>query len=111
MKKGKWLKNLIIVLVFLFLFAPIFILVLYSFNQSKMNVLFTGFTLKWYKELFHNSDLIEAFLNTIIIAFTSTIISTIIGTISAVGLYKYNFKGKKLINGLVYIPIVIPEIV
>ena len=111
MKKGKWLKNLIIILVFLFLFAPIFVLVLYSFNQSKMNVVFTGFTFKWYKELFHNTDLIEAFLNTLIIAFTSTIISTVIGTISAVGLYKYNFKGKKLINGLVYIPIVIPEIV
>lgn len=111
MKKGRWLKNLIIILVFLFLFAPIFVLVLYSFNQSKMNVVFTGFTFKWYQELFQNTDLIEAFVNTLIIAFTSTAISTIIGTISAVGLYKYNFPGKKFINGLVYIPIVIPEIV
>ncbi len=111
MKKGKWLKNLIIILVFLFLFAPIFVLVLYSFNQSKMNVIFTGFTFKWYGELFKNTDLLDAFFNTLIIAFTSTFVSTIIGTISAVGLYKYNFPGKRLINGLIYIPIVIPEIV
>ena len=111
MKKGKILKNLVIILVFLFLFAPIFVLVLYSFNQSKMNVIFTGFTLKWYRELFQNTDLIEAFANTLIIAFTSTVISTVIGTISAVGLYKYGFPGKRFINGLIYIPIVIPEIV
>lgn len=111
MNKGKFSKNLIIILTFVFLYAPIFVLVLYSFNESKMNVVFTGFTFKWYSELFKNTDLIDAFINTIIIAFTSTIISTIIGTISAIGLHKYNFKLKKLVNKLIYIPIVIPEIV
>lgn len=111
MKRGKFVKNLIIILTFIFLFAPIFVLVLYSFNESKMNIVFTGFTFKWYGELFKNTDLLEAFLNTIIIAFVSTVTSTIIGTISAIGLYKYNFKFKGFINGLIYIPIVIPEIV
>ena len=111
MKKNKFIKNLIIVLTFIFLYAPIIVLVLYSFNKSEMNIIFTGFTFRWYKELFSNTDLLEAFMNTLIIAFTSTIVSTIIGTISAIGLYKFNFPLKKLINGLVYIPIVIPEIV
>lgn len=111
MNDNKKLKNLIIILTFIFLFAPIFVLILFSFNTSKMNITFDGFTFTWYKELFKNKDLLEAFLNTLIIAFTSTIISTVIGTISAIGLYRYNFPFKKIINGLIYIPIVIPEIV
>ena len=76
-----------------------------------MNILFESFTFDWYINLFKNTDLIESFVNTIIVALTSTIISTIIGTISAYGLYKYDFPFKKIINSLLYIPIVIPEIV
>ena len=87
------------------------VLVVYSFNTSKMNVIFEGFTLNWYKNLFSNRVLIEAFINTLIIAVTSTIISTILGTLGAIGLYRYNFKFKSAINLLLYIPIVIPEIV
>lgn len=109
--KKSWLRNLFIILVFIFLFLPIIILVLYSFNDSKMNIIFTHFTFRWYKELIENTNLLNAFVNTMIIAFASTIISTIIGTISAVGLYKYKFPFKNLINALIYIPIVIPEIV
>ena len=111
MKKNKIRRNIFIISVFIFLYLPIFILVIYSFNASKMNIVFTHFTLKWYKELLSNTTLIEAFRNTIIIAVTSTVISTILGTISAVGLNKYDFKGKGFINSLIYIPIVIPEIV
>ncbi len=109
--KNKYLKNLFIALVFFFLYLPIIILVVFSFNTSKMNIIFEGFTLKWYKILLHNRDLLEAFINTMIIAITSTIISTIIGTMGAVALNKYDFPGKSLINKLIYIPIVIPEIV
>lgn len=111
MKKSKLSRNLFIALVFLFLYAPIFVLVIFSFNKSRMNIIFTGFTLKWYSELFTNTNLLEAFFNTMIIAVTSTIISTIIGTVSAIGLHKYNFPIKGLVNKLIYIPIVIPEIV
>ena len=105
------LKNIFIYLVFIFLFLPIIILVVYSFNSSSMNIIFEDFTFDWYKRLFENSDLIESFVNTIIVAVVSTSISTILGTISAYGLYKYNFHGKNIINGLIYVPIVIPEIV
>lgn len=110
MKESK-LNNVFIGLVLFFLYLPIIILVIYSFNTSKMNVLFEGFTIDWYKTLFQNRELIEAFINTIIIAVTSTVISTVIGTMGAVGLNKYNFPFKALINKLIYIPIVIPEIV
>lgn len=107
----KFLSNLFIILVYAFLFLPIIILIIYSFNSSKMNIMFDSFTLYWYKNLLSNTNLIEAFKNTFIIAIISTSMSTIIGTISAYGLFKYDFPLKKIINRLIYIPIVIPEIV
>ena len=109
--KNNFFKNLFVILVFVFLFLPIVVLVIYSFNSSQMNIIFENFTLKWYKELFNNRDLIESFVNTLLVAVISTSISTIIGTISAYGLYKYDFPFKGLVNSLIYIPIVIPEIV
>ncbi len=109
--KHKKLKNFYIGLVFLFLYLPIIILVIYSFNTSKMNIIFEGFTLDWYKNLFQNKELLEAFLNTMIIAVVSTVVSVIIGVIGAVGIKKYDFPFKNLVNALIYIPIVIPEIV
>lgn len=109
--KNKFIKNLFLVLVFTFLFLPIVILIVYSFNSSKMNILFESPTLYWYKNLFNNTNLIDAFKNTILIAVISTLVSTVIGTISAYALFKYEFPFKKLINRLIYIPIVIPEIV
>lgn len=109
--KKHLLKNLYLFLVLGFLFLPIFILVAFSFNESKLNVVFTGFTLDWYKSLWQNRELLEAFRNSLLLAFLSTAVSTILGTISAVGLRKYNFPGKKIVDKLIYIPIVIPEIV
>ena len=109
--KHKFLKNLFIGLVFAFLYLPIIILVVFSFNTSRMNIIFTGFTFSWYRTLLSNNELLEAFLNTMIIAISSTVISTIIGTIGAVGLNKYDFPFKNIVNKLIYIPIVIPEIV
>lgn len=111
MKERKWHKNLIIVLTLVFLYFPIFVLVLFSFNKSSLNIRWEGFTFYWYKELFSNTELLEAFFNTMLVGITSTIVSVIIGTISAVALYKYTFKGKTFINSLLYIPIVIPEVV
>ncbi len=109
--KHKISKNLFIILVFFFLYLPILVLVVFSFNTSKMNIVFEGFTLKWYQTLLKNRSLLEAFGNTLIVSFVSTTVSTIIGTLSAYALRKYQFFGKKLIVKLLYIPIVIPEIV
>ena len=111
MKNNKFMDNLYLSVIFVFLFLPIFVLIIFSFNTSRLNIVFNGFTFKWYKELFNNPMLLEALFNTLLVAFVSTLISTVIGTISAYGLRKYDFKGKKLINELLYIPVVIPEIV
>ena len=111
MKNNRVLDNIYLLLVFLFLFLPIFVLIIFSFNTSRLNIVFEGFTFKWYVELFRNKVLLESLLNTLLVALSSTLVSTIIGTISAYGLKKYDFKGKKLISELLYIPVIIPEIV
>lgn len=111
LKRGRKFRNFYIYLVLFFLFLPIFILIFFSFNESKLNVVFTGFTLDWYKNLFQNTDLLDAFKNTLLIAILSTATSTVLGTLAAVGLHKFNYPGKPFIDKLLYIPIVIPEIV
>lgn len=104
-------KNIYIYLVFLFLYLPIFYVIIFSFNTSKLNITFDSFTFQWYGTFFKNRTLMEALINTLIVGFLSTIVSTIIGTIGAIGLSKYKFRGKELIDKLLYIPIVIPEVV
>lgn len=111
MKHNKLLDNICLWLVFIFLFLPILILVVFSFNTSSLNIIFEGFTLRWYSELFKNPMLLESLWNTLLVAGISTVVSTVIGTISAYGLKKFDFPFKKFINELLYIPIVIPEIV
>jgi spermidine/putrescine transport system permease protein len=98
-------------LIYLFLYMPIAILVLYSFNKSKLNAVWTGFTIDWYLKLFHNSDVLEAMNTTLIVAVVSTLASTMIGTLAAVGMYRYHFRGKTALDAMLYLPIVIPEIV
>ncbi|MDR1941194.1 MAG: hypothetical protein LBQ47_02600, partial [Endomicrobium sp.] len=97
--------------VFVFLYAPIAIVILFSFNSSKRNISFEHFTLKWYGEMFSNDALINSFLTTLTVASVSTFIAVIIGTLTAVAMFRYKFKGKGVIDALLYVPVVIPEIV
>jgi len=76
-----------------------------------MNITFEGFTLKWYLSMWSNTLLMQAFMNTIIVALLSTLISTVLGTLCAVGLNRFEFKLKGMISSSLYIPIVIPELV
>ena len=110
-KRSKIITPVILSLVYAFLYLPIFIVVLFSFNTSKMNITFQGFTLSWYATMFQNTDLMSALLNTLIVAASCVLISVFIGTLAAVGMFRYKFKGKSFIDNLMYIPIVIPEIV
>lgn len=112
--KKKGFKNfgmLYSILIYLFLYIPILVLVIFSFNESKLNATWTGFSLKWYVSLLANDSLMEAVKNSFIIAFASTGISVILGTITAIGMYRYKFKGKSIIDGMLFIPLIIPEIV
>lgn len=107
------LKGIYCFLIYSFLFLPIVVIVVNSFNAttSKPYLSWKGFSFAWYGKLFSNTALLNSFKTTIIIAIVSTILATCIGTLAAVGMYKYKFKGKNVIDALLYIPVVIPEIV
>ena len=109
--KKRLFPKIYLSIVFAFLYIPIIILIIFSFNQSRVNAIWTGFTFNWYLQLFKDGVVLEALGNTLKIAFTSTLISTVVGTLAAVGMYKFNFRGKAVLDNLLYIPIVIPEIV
>ena len=107
------IKNIYCILIYIFLFLPIAVIVVNSFNAttSKPYLSWKGFSFIWYVKIWSNTELLSAFGNTMIIALISTLLSTVIGTLGAVGMYKYKFRGKKTIDALLYIPVVIPEIV
>jgi len=107
----RWMSRLFSGFTYLFLYAPIAIVVLFSFNTSRRNVIFEGFTFDWYRRLAENRAMIESFANTMIVATSATAIATVIGTMTAVAMFRYKFRGKNLIDALLYIPVVIPEIV
>lgn len=98
-------------LVYIFLYMPIFSVILYSFNTLNSNIVFKGFTLKWYKSLFEGDMIMDYFWLSVKLALVSTLISVVLGTLATIGMYRYEFKMKKYINGLLYIPMVIPELV
>jgi spermidine/putrescine transport system permease protein len=98
-------------LVLLFLYVPIVVLIVYSFNASRMNVRWEGFTLKWYRQLWDNRPLLDALWNSLIIAAWTTGISTVLGTVGAWLMYRYRYPAARLMNTLVVIPMVIPEII
>ena len=98
-------------LFYLFLYLPIAVVVVFSFNTSQMNVTFQGFTFEWYGRMFENVQLMQSFFNTLIVAAVSTLLSVILGTLCAVGMYRFKFRGRETVSNLLYIPIVIPEIV
>jgi len=99
------------ILAYLYIYLPIFFLILFSFNTSKFSVTMEGVTLKWYGDLFKDKAIWEATRNTLIVAVTSTVVSTIIGTAAALALHRYHFRGKGFSEATLYIPVIIPEIV
>ena len=102
---------LAVILIYIFLYAPMVVMVFYSFNASRFQAAWQGFTLDWYVRLLHNETILLAARNSLLVALASTIVSTFIGTITAFALHRYDFPGKSLFKGIIYIPIVIPDIV
>lgn len=96
---------------FLFLYAPIMALAVFSFNDSKSMAHWNGFTFKWYKQLIHNDSIMNALYYTLLVAIISSIIATIVGTISAIGIHKMRGKRRKLILNINYLPVLNPDIV
>src|SRR5438067_1623261 len=83
--------------IYLFLYTPIFVLIMYSFNDSSYSLLWQGFTLRWYQSLVENTNLQVVALHSLIVGVLAATGATSIGTLAAVSLYRYNFFGKKLL--------------
>jgi len=101
-----------VVLGFAFLYLPIIILIIYSFNESRLVTVWAGFSTKWYAELLNNQQLIDAAFVTLRVGFTSASIATVLGTMAAITLVRYTrFKGRVLFSGMVFAPLVMPEVI
>ena len=96
--------------VMLFLYAPLIVLVIFSFNDSKRNVVWRGFTTKYYEKALGNDQLVEALLNSLTIAALATIVSLALGAVAAVMLWRFRFPLKGAVDGTVSLPIIVPEI-
>jgi spermidine/putrescine transport system permease protein len=97
--------------VFVFFYLPIAILILFSFNASKLNIVWTGFTLDGYAALWHDSVLVRALENSLIVATLTTAISVVLGTAGAWLLHRYRYRWSRLLETLVFLPMIVPEVI
>ena len=107
---ARWPLRLWLALVALFLYAPLATLIAFSFNESRRNIIWTGFTLDWYAQVFNDSSLLEAFTNSLTIAALSTVASVVLGALVAVACWRFRFPLKPSFEGALALPIVVPEI-
>ena len=112
-RRGKIWSNLYAVLIYGMFYLPVLVMIQFSFNDAKRNYSWEGFTTQWYGKLFSfgNHDLWESLVYSLIIAVIATVISVVIGVLGGIGLKKFEFKGRRFINLMLYVPIVVPEIV
>ena len=107
---NRWPIRTWLTLVFIYLYAPMLTLMAFSFNNDKRNIVWRGFTLDYYVKALQDSDLITAFGNSLTIAAISTLVSVILGTLTALTLWRFRFPGKAALEGALALPIVVPEI-
>lgn len=112
-KRNRFFGALYASIIYALFYIPVLVMIQFSFNDAKRNYSWEGFTTAWYGKLFsfRNHDLWEALVYSLIIAVVATVISVVIGVLGGIGLKKFQFRGKKFINLMLYVPIVVPEIV
>ncbi|WP_374574483.1 ABC transporter permease [Phenylobacterium sp.] len=106
----RWPLRAWLAMVAVFLYAPLITLMAFSFNNSRRNIVWQGFTLKYYDKALHDDSLIQAFINSLTIAAISTLLSVILGAMAAFALWRFRFPGKPAVDGAMALPIVVPEI-
>lgn len=111
MKKNSKFAAFYMGVIFLLMYIPIAVVIVFSFNESKLPVSFTGFSLKWYQQLFADSDMLEALRNSLVLGGLSCGISAVIGTFGAVGLSRIHWKTKGALEYISILPLMIPEII
>ena len=112
-KRSRFWSSFYAAVIYAIFYIPVFVMIQFSFNDAKRNYSWEGFTTAWYGKLFsfRNHDLWEALVYSVVIAVIATFISVVIGVLGGIGLKKFQFRGKKFINLMLYVPIVVPEIV
>ena len=112
-KRSRFWSSFYAAIIYALFYIPVLVMIQFSFNDAKRNYSWKGFTTAWYGKLFsfRNHDLWEALVYSLIIAVVATVISVVIGVLGGIGLKKFHFRGKKFINLMLYVPIVVPEIV
>lgn len=108
---GNWLLGTNAALLFGFLYLPVIILIVFSFNNTRSIAVFTGFSAEWYTRLAANDELLDAARNSLLVALITTIAATVIGTLTALAMDRYRFRLRTTFDANLYLPIVIPEIV
>ena len=111
MKKNSKLSGFYLGLIFVLMYLPIAVVIVFSFNESKLPVRFTGFSLKWYQELIHDDAMLESLGNSLFLGVVSCLVSAVIGTLGAVGLSRIYWKTKGILEYISILPLMIPEII
>ena len=107
----RWLPRTYLTLVYILLYVPIVVLVVFSFNESRTGYAWGGLSLRWYEALFNNRAMVNAMWNSLWLALSAATVSTVIGALTALALHRYRFRGKKLLNGMLFVVMMSPEIV
>jgi len=108
---SRFLKRFYLGLVYAFLYVPLLVVFVYSFNSSRFSTRWSGFTLNWYKILFNNSALLDAAVNSLIVAVCAASLATVLGTLAALAVKRYRFTGRQVMYGGIFLLTVSPEIV
>ena len=108
---GNWVLSTNAILLFGFIYLPVLILIIFSFNDTRSVAVFTGFSTTWYTKLSQNTELLHAARNSLLVGVIATVVSTVIGTLTALAMDRYRFKLRTTFDANLYLPIVIPEIV
>lgn len=111
MKKSTRFEKIYLGIVFLLMYLPVAVVIIFSFNESKLPVRLTGFSLQWYQKLFADRDMQEALVNSLILGAASCAVSAVIGTMGAVGLSRIHWKTKGALEYISILPLMIPEII
>jgi len=110
-KRGKIVSSVYLILIFIFLYAPIAVLIINSFNAAKSRAVWGGFTFDWYRKLFQNADIIAALRTTIMVAILSAVIATLAGVLSSLGIYALPRRWRNVILQITNIPNITPDLV
>ena len=108
---SRLLRNIFMFVVYAYLYIPIIILVTNSFNEDRYGLSWKGFSWNWYERLFNNDTLIQAAFHSVTIAFCAATLATIVGGLTAIALYRYRFRGKQAVSGMLFIVMMSPDIV